>query len=74
MNSQSFEINMVEEQLLIPETYQGTNICRLPFYSLQNTFNKQWVIGSSILQEYYTVFNLSETNSTFSIALKNGSF
>ena len=49
------------------------HICRFPFYSLKK-FSSNWIIGSQIMQEYYTVFNVSDSNPQFRIAYRNPDF
>jgi hypothetical protein len=50
--------------------------CFLPFYNNKDTMNDTWVLGSIVLNNYYTVFDLTPEDGSLSIgvAKKNPTF
>jgi hypothetical protein len=50
--------------------------CFLPFYNNKNTMNNTWVLGSIVMDNYYTVFDLTPADGSVSVgvAKKNPKF
>jgi hypothetical protein len=70
----SFTVGISENEMLIDEEYLGHKICRLPFYSMKTTITKRWIVGNRIMRDYYTVFNVSDSDPSFMIAIKDPTF
>jgi hypothetical protein len=51
-------------------------VCFLPFYNNKDTMNNTWVLGSIVMDNYYTVFDLTPADGSVSIgvAKKNTNF
>lgn len=59
-----------EEMLIEPkdsekteeEQEKGTEICYFPIYALRNEQSNNWILGKVVMEDYYTVFDLTNNN------------
>ena len=44
-------------------------VCLLPFYNNKKTLDKTWVLGGIVLDNHYTVFDLTPTDGSLSVGI-----
>ena len=74
-----FVIQLTEEMMLREDTSgkMVDNACFLPFYNNKKTLDEnEWVLGSIVMKDYYTVYDLSPGDESLSIGIgkKNPTF
>jgi len=74
-----FVIQLTEEMMLREDTsgMMVDNACFLPFYNNKKTLDENvWVLGSIVMKDYYTVYDLSPGDESLSIGIgkKNPTF
>lgn len=43
--------------------------CVLPFYKIKDAYTKTWVVGSIILEDYYSVYDFTNSNGNIATGL-----
>ena len=62
--------------LMEPRKSEGTEqpeqICYLPVYGLKREDQQKWILGKVIMERYYSVFDLSQSENGDSVKVKMG--
>jgi hypothetical protein len=72
-------LEVSEEQMLTQadgRAHLTDYICNLPIYSSKDLYPGTWILGAVVMQNYYTVFDLSQDSGIIGVgvALKNPKF